>query len=110
MGMNQISGNKSSKNATNTTNSNMLQVEKNKKKSIEEKIKEIGNYLNTLVKDFEFIEYTPDRVSFQGDGQNMVVYSINGKIPNYFFYKGDKMSFRVYDVRNNWYILIANLR
>ena len=65
---------------------------------------------NYLKKDFEFIEYTPDRVSFQGDGQNMVVYSINGKIPNYFFYKGDKMSFRVYDVRNKWYILIANLR
>ena len=56
MGINQTSGNKSSKNATNMTNSNMLQVERNKKKMIEKIKKEMGNYLNTLVKDFEFTE------------------------------------------------------
>ena len=56
MGMNQTSGNKSSKNATNMTNSNILEMKQNKMKSLEEKIKEIGIYLNALVKDFEFIE------------------------------------------------------
>ena len=56
MGMNQTSGNKSTKNGTNTTNENIIQEEQNKKKMIEKIKKEMGNYLNTLVKDFEFTE------------------------------------------------------
>ena len=56
MGMNQTSGNKSTKNGTNTTNENIIQEEQKKKKMIEKIKKEMGNYLNTLVKDFEFTE------------------------------------------------------
>ena len=53
----------------------------------------------------EFIVVTKDRISFEGLGSNMYVYSRNGKKPNYFYSKNDGVIYITYKLKDNWYLL-----
>ena len=63
-----------------------------------------------MMNDFDFIVYTDNRISYEGDGNHMVIYSMNGEVPDYYFYKGDRTSFTVYDLNNQWFLLVSDIR
>ena len=58
--------------------------------------------------DYSFITVTKERVSYCGDGYRMYVYSRNGKVPDYYFYKGDGMHPETCRLGDNWYLLKVN--
>ncbi len=60
--------------------------------------------------EFSFVDITPDRISYGGLGHRMYVYSRNGKVPDYFYFKGDDMNYTCYRVDENWYLLRNNVR
>lgn len=60
--------------------------------------------------DFSFIEITETRIAYGGEGSDMLVYSIDGKRPKYFYFKGDKIDFSVKKLGNNWYFCHARIR
>lgn len=55
--------------------------------------------------DLSHIVITPDRISFGGEGTRMYVLSRNGRIPNYYYHKGDGVDEKVYPLGDNWYLL-----
>ena len=60
--------------------------------------------------DYSFISVTKERVSYCGDGYRMYVYSRNGKVPDYYFHKGDGMRPEIYRLGDNWYLLKVHFR
>ncbi len=74
---------------------------------------EIQNAFNNILNafqhyEFSFVEITPERVSYGGLGYRMYVYSRNGKVPDYFYHKGDRMDEDCYYLGDNWYLLKVN--
>ncbi len=59
---------------------------------------------------FDYIEITENRISYKGEGNQMYVYSMDGKKPKYFHYKGDNIRFSVENLGDNWYYCYAFLR
>lgn len=61
---------------------------------------------NIYTGDFSHIEVTPKRISYGGLGNRMYVYSRNGKVPDYFYHKGDGMNEDCFYLGDNWYLLM----
>lgn len=70
----------------------------------------LNRIANAFSTDFSFIEITENRIAYGGEGSDMFVYSINGKAPKYFYYKGDNINFSVKELENNWYYCHAKIR
>lgn len=77
---------------------------------LEEIIGDLIKINDYMMNDFDFIVYTDNRISYEGDGNHMVIYSMNGEVPDYYFYKGDRTSFTVYDLNNQWFLLVSDIR
>ena len=77
---------------------------------VEDVLNELNQINDYLKNDFEFIEFSTDRISYEGNGNHIIVYSQSGKIPNYYFYKDDTTKFTVYDLGDKWYLLINDIR
>lgn len=60
--------------------------------------------------DFSYIEITENRISYKGEGNQMYVYSKEGKKPNYFHYEGDNIRFSAKSFGDNWYYCYAKIR
>lgn len=66
--------------------------------------------INEFMKDdFEAVVCFESRISYEGDGSRMIVYSPDEK-PAFFFYPGDGLDFHTYELQNNWYLLIHPMR
>ena len=64
------------------------------------------NYIRGMyVQDFHAITVTNKRISFQGSGSEMVVYSIDDKRPTYFYHEDDGIHFTVTKLLKHWYFL-----
>lgn len=77
--------------------------------------KELQESFNNIDKafmgyDFSFLDVSLERISYQGEGYRMYVYSRDGKVPDYYYHKGDGMRPDVYKLGNNWYLLKVNYR
>lgn len=70
-------------------------------------LNQISNAFST---DFSFIEITENRITYGGEGNDMFIYSINGKAPKYFYFKGDNINFSVKNLGNSWYFCHAKIR
>lgn len=69
------------------------------------------NILNAFKNyEFSFVDITPERISYGGLGYRMYVYSRNGKVPDYFYHKGDGMNEDCFYLGDNWYLLTYNHR
>ena len=66
----------------------------------------INEFMND---DFESIVCFDSRISYEGDGGRMIVYSPDEK-PDFFFYPGDGLHFHAYKLQDNWYLLIHPMR
>ncbi len=62
-------------------------------------------------REYSFITITDERISYEGLGNRMFVYSRNGKIPDYFYYDGDGIdNYSRHILPDNWYLLIHHVR
>ncbi len=76
----------------------------------ENQLNSLNQIANAFSTDFSFIEITENRITYGGEGSDMFVYSINGKTPKYFYFKGDNINFSVKELENNWYYCHAKIR
>lgn len=70
----------------------------------------LNHISEAFIMDFSCIEITENRISYKGEGNQMYVYSMDGKKPNYFHYKGDNISFSADSLGDNWYYCYAKIR
>lgn len=60
---------------------------------------------------YDSITITKERISYEGLGKKMFVYSRNGKIPNYFYSEDDGIdNYSRCILPDNWYLLEHNVR
>lgn len=76
----------------------------------ENQLYSLNKISDAFTTDFSFIAITENRISYGGEGNDMFVYSIDGKRPKYFYHKGDKVDFSVENLDNNWYFCHARIR
>lgn len=89
---------------------NVIGILRIKDDYVDDVLNELNQINDYLKNDFEFIEFSTDRISYEGNGNHIIVYSQSGKIPNYYFYKDDTTKFTVYDLGDKWYLLINDIR
>lgn len=70
----------------------------------------LNQIVDAFFMSFDYIEITENRISYKGEGNQMYVYSKDGKKPKYFHCKGDNISFSVEDLGDNWYYCFARIR
>lgn len=76
----------------------------------ENQLYSLNQISNAFSTDFSFIKITENRITYGGNGTDMFVYSKDGKKPEYFYYKGDKIRFSVQKLGDNWYYCDAWIR
>lgn len=76
----------------------------------ENELHSLNRLSDTFKTDFSFIEITEERISYGGEGGDMLVYSIEGKTPKYFHYVGDRIDFSVKSLGHKWYFCHARIR
>ena len=59
---------------------------------------------------FDSIIISNKRISFNGSGIEMIVYSIDDKRPTYFFHEDDRGPFTVTKLSKHWYYLCRSIR
>ena len=72
----------------------------------------INNAKKFFIQSFNYISVTSNRISYGGDGSQMIVYSIDGKKPRYFFTEDetDTPSFSTTNLGDDWYYLYLSVR
>lgn len=60
--------------------------------------------------DLSLISVTDTRISYGGQGNEMFVYSLNGKKPKYFLDEEYDISFSTYSLGDDWYYLFLRVR
>lgn len=76
----------------------------------EDIIELLSNVNNLFDYDFSIVSITNTRISYGGEGNEMFVYSLDGKKPNYFWADKKDASFSSYSLDNNWYYLFLKQR
>ena len=68
------------------------------------------NVKNSFTYDFSIVSITSTRISYGGEGNEMFVYSLDGKKPKYFWADNKDAAFSSYSLDNNWYYLFLKQR
>ena len=76
----------------------------------EDTIEHFDNARKAFAYDFSIIYITDTRISYGGDGNEMFVYSLDGKKPKYFWSDEKKHHFSTYSLGDNWYYLFLRQR
>jgi len=76
----------------------------------EKELTDLNIIINAFNHDFSFIGVSSERVSFGGNGNDMFVYSVNGKSPKWFYSPFSKMKFSKEKLSENWFYLYNHVR
>lgn len=60
--------------------------------------------------NFNNILVEKHRITYGGDSYRQYVYSRDGKVPDYYYYKGDGMHMTVYNLPGKWSLLVSASR
>ena len=70
-----------------------------------EELASFNRLAEMFTQSFNFIAVTNNRISFGGDGAQMIVYSADGKRPSYFHAEDDGVRYRVEKLSEHWFYL-----
>lgn len=71
----------------------------------QEEYASLNRLAEMFTQSFNFIAVTNNRISFGGDGAQMIVYSADGKRPSYFHAEDDGVRYRVEKLSEHWFYL-----
>lgn len=78
---------------------------------LDDHIKELfTNVKKAFIYDFSVVTIQKNRISYYGEGNEMFVYSLDGKKPKTFWPSGKKAYFSTYSLGDNWYYLFLRQR
>lgn len=78
---------------------------------LDDETKQLLTDISTVFRyDFSTISVEKKRISYYGEGNEMFVYSLDGKKPKTFWPDGTKAKFSTYSLGDNWYYLFLKQR